>query len=246
MSGTEIATIVPTRIRTIAATTPDEMVQTQAHLTAWCDHKLAEIADDKLEFGCMEDAAAKHGFDVGGIRRRLGKLKAKREFYEKIRAAVQAGYVIVPNFPINVFAIRTTREEPTGTCEASSRYGLSDLGQAPSLAPVGEGKNVSPWPITETDNTGRRNPDTGKEEDRFYRYATEFKDVAFPVAIVKPQIIEATGEALKKLLFDEVGIVRDSAKGDPIIIGRIRERGVRGGGKEVSFFVAWWLDLDTL
>jgi len=245
MTGTEIATLDPPRIRTIAATTPDEMVHTQAQLVAWCDQKLAEISDDKLEFGCMEDAAAKHGFDVGGIRRRLGKLKAKREFYEKVREAVQAGYVIVPNFPINVFAIRTTKSEPqSNPQESTHKYHLDDMGQAATLSPAGEGKNVNPWPETATYETSLVRD--GKPVDGFRREVLAFKDVAFPVAIVKPQIIEATGEALKKLIFDEVGIVRNSAQGDPIIIGRIRERGVRSGGKEVSFFIAWWLDLDTL
>jgi hypothetical protein len=244
MAGTEIATTAPAPVRTIAATTPEDMARAQVQVLAWCDDKLKQIEEDRLEFGVMEDAARGAGFDIQAIRRRLSKLKPKREFYEKIRAAVEAGYVIVPNFPITLFAIRTTKESPTGSDTDRHKYGLSDLGQNPSLAPAGEGQNVNPWPATETENVGRRNQETGKDEDYFYRRATEFKDVAFPVAIVKPQIIEATGEALKKLIFDEIGIVRDSTHGDPIVIGRIRERG--RGGKEISFFVAWWLDLADL
>lgn len=242
MSGTEIATRNP--LQTIVALTPAQMAESQGLLQQWCDDKLKEIEEDRLEFGVQEDAAKAYGFDVSAIRRRLSKLRAKREFYEKVKAAVDAGYVVVPNFPITIFAIRTTKDAPSGHDSSSREDGLTDIRQHATLGPAGDGQYVSEWPATQTErDTFTRD---GKEVVEFNRYALEFKDVRFPVSLVKPQVLEATGEAMKKLIFDEIGLVSDNPRGDPIVIGRIRERGVRFGGKEVSFFIAWWLDLASL
>lgn len=61
---------------------------------------------------------------------------------------------------------------------------------------------------------------------------------------VKPQIIEATGRALSKKIFDWLGVAPSYRAVDPMVIGCIKHWKKHQG--PLHFFVAWWLDTDTL
>lgn len=67
--------------------------------------------------------------------------------------------------------------------------------------------------------------------------------------MAKPQIMEATGQAMAAKIFDELGILPDpKPKKDPMIIGTIIDpRGVYGRERRrVSFIIAWHLNVRDL
>jgi hypothetical protein len=69
----------------------------------------------------------------------------------------------------------------------------------------------------------------------------------FPLNVARPQIMEATAQAMVAKCFDEIGICPQTKQADPLIIGRIATK--RRGWQEpsmISFLIAWHLDLRTL
>ena len=74
-------------------------------------------------------------------------------------------------------------------------------------------------------------------------WADEFQDVGFPFTMAKPQILDATGKAMARKIFDEVGILpRRRAKGDPMVVGRIIYKGSGYDEKSISFLITWFVD----
>jgi hypothetical protein len=94
-----------------------------AKMIAWAKARIEKVdVDLQVEEGAR-DAAIEHKFVAAPFDRRIKALARSRTFYEKILAAVEAGFVIVPNFAMNVFAIRTKAAKPrsaTSTWEASA------------------------------------------------------------------------------------------------------------------------------
>jgi hypothetical protein len=159
-----------------------------------------------------------------------------------MKAALEAGYVIVPNFPIDIFAIRTKRETPIGQ-EKDYSWAIHD--QKSERPALGEGEYFDSKPsVVHEEYTVNKD---GKELTKHRYYPEAFLPVDFPVKLVHPQVLDATGRAMALKAFDELGILPSRrAKGDPMIIGQIIHK--KTGGKEtrVSFLVAWWLTEDDL
>jgi hypothetical protein len=85
-------------------------------------------------------------------------------YYEKIKAAVEAGYLIVPNFPIDVFAVRVKRakqREATATYEYRADYKTAKA----ELLPAGEGRYVDDTIYTVNESYDKKLPD-GKNRAR--------------------------------------------------------------------------------
>jgi hypothetical protein len=249
---TDIATLPETMPTAVVALTQDQMAAAQATLVAWCDERIAEAETEAREMNDIGFVAKERGFSANSAAVRERKAKARMVFYGKVRLAIEAGYVIVPNFPVNIFAIRTNRKAPSGEMTRDS-YGHRDHFEqgAPGL-PVGDGRNVSNVAIADrtTDRVPVK-PGSTEMETEYIAWPVDFDDrfeLGMPVHLVRPQILESTSEAMEKLLFDEFGLVRDDARmtrsgrakaSDPIIVGRIIDR---RNGRMFSFFVAWWLD----
>ena len=96
----------------VIAHNANEMQAAQVELATWADAKMRETQTLEREAEDGLDAAVRNGWRTKPLEHSLGLLKKQREFYHKIAAAVRLGYVIVPNFPADVFAIRTTRRAP--------------------------------------------------------------------------------------------------------------------------------------
>ena len=61
----------------------------------------------------------------------------------------------------------------------------------------------------------------------------------FPVSAIKPVVLEATDIAMADKIFDTLHIAR---RGDPFILGTIKGENY----SELTFFVAWFLDLNEV
>lgn len=239
---TNIAVVEPTdadKNLTLVALTPADMAPAQAALAEWCDRKIASL---ELEFSDLQEnheVMNRAGLSQKGIvpaLNRMGKLIA---YYEKIKAAVAAGYLIVPNFPIDVFAVRVKRaKQPEGTYE--SKWG--GFVAHPELLPAGTGRYVDDK-VEFRDESFTEQID-GKEKHIRQFVTGDYNDVAFPVIAVKPTVLTATTRAMALRIFDEIGTVENRSGRDPIVVGRLIDP--RGNRRVTTFFIAWWLNTADL
>jgi hypothetical protein len=232
----------------VSATTPLEMSQAQDSLIAWCGRKIEMMKREAAELAENLAIAIKNKWKTDTLRRHSALAAKRVTFYEKIKAALEAGYCIVPNFPIDLFAIRTDRKKPNkkwyfGTYEAGAWHFMQPAAQLP----VGEGEYKSVHPLVQTDvDTEVKDGITKKH---YSEHATDFDDVTFPIKMAKPKIMEATSRAMALKIFDQFGLFAQGT-GDPIITGEIVDP--RNNAKSsihirrVTFIVAWHLDVRDL
>jgi hypothetical protein len=160
------------------------------------------------------------------------------EYYEKIKGALLAGYYIVPNFPIQMFAIRSKRgRKPKGY---STNYWTSHEQKANEL-PSGEGDYQNPFPLR------YRNSEKVGDKYETMNYPTEWDNMEFPITMAKAPIMEAATTALGLKIFDQIGVMPATRKKeDPVIIGQIFHKRGPGSVKRVSFMIAWHLNTNML
>ena len=229
---------VPDVSRTIVvAMTPEELEASRKTIVDFCDKKLSSLRKEIRELNENLTIAKKHGWRTVTLRSAVGRMTSRIKFYEKIRAASQAGYLIVPDFPVEVFEVRTIRKAPPGKTGRYS-YSVPDI-QTESPA-IGVGKYVSNAPMVEKFDT---RDNQGKEIKMWAQ--SDFMDVEFPVTIAHPHILSATAAAMRLKIFDEIGLVSKNVRHDPIVVGVVKRRDGYSW-KQVNFFIAWWLNVENL
>lgn len=246
--STNTTHLIPTPVQDVVvlARTPDEMAVSQRGLQAWAEQKLAAERGQLAE--TEENLAhAKRGkYQTTRWQRQVLLARNRVIYYEKILAALEAGYYIVPNFPnVDTLVIRTKREQPPGQrLESNWRTPPVPAVKADSLS-IGMGHYVNPEPVVST-WTGVKKDSDGKEVKMYYASASGFADVDFPFSVVRPQILKDFNHALELRLFDEIGVLpARRRKGDPMVIGTIKRR--EGYTEhEVSFLISWWVDTRDL
>jgi hypothetical protein len=233
----------------LVACDPQEMAASQANLTVWVKQKVAAVKYELEELTTAYDTATKNGWDSDALERQVDKAALQVTYYEKMLGAVEAGFTIIPNFPIDLFAIRVSRNLPAVRPEqGNSAYWWPTLAdeKAQALA-AGEGRYVSP--TQRVRNEEHRETKDGKEIIVRTVTPTSFGEVEFPLIAARPVVMDAAHEAMALQLFDQIGICpKQTPKGDPLIIGQIFLPPVRSHTprKLVSFLIAWHLNLNDL
>jgi hypothetical protein len=225
---------------TLVALSPADMAVAQTDLATWCAHKIEAVKRELADLETNLELATEHGWKHESVEASLRRCRKRVDYYEKIRLAVEAGYVIVPNFPIDAFAVRVKRGSPR---YAQATYeGSSAFNSKAEQLPAGEGRYVDDRVFTRSVHYTEEIQ--GKQVPKTQYLADSYDDVDFPVTLVKPAILQATGRAMALRLFDEMGTVSNQVGRDPIVVGRLLDP--RGNRRCVTFFVAWWLDPETL
>lgn len=233
----------------VSAFTPHEMLNANQALIAWCEQKIAAVKSEASELLAAFKQAVEKKWKSSTLKRHADLAAKRVTFYEKIKVALEEGFYIVPNFPVDLFAIRTERAFPArklviGTYKASGWH----FKQPAQLLPAGEGEYKPTDPLVTT------SVDTHKEGDKtvtkYIEQATEWGDIEFPVQMAKPKIMEAVSRAMALKIFDQFGLFSQTA-GDPIIVGEIidpRSAGYQAHNnkRRVSFIIAWRLDTKDL
>lgn len=229
----------------VTATTPQEMQESNSALVRWCEHKLALLKAEAKELKEAFEHAVAHKWKASTLKNQADRATKKITFFEKIKAALEAGYYIVPNFPVDVFMIRTDRESPRskvvmGTYKASSW----PFKQGPGKLPIGEGdyKPCDPL-VVENSST-----DPSTKKTTYTEWATEWGDIDFPVVMAKPTIMEAVSRAMAYKIFDQFSLFKPGS-GDPIIVGEIVDGTAAWhpqNSRRVTFIIAWRLDTKDL
>ena len=228
-----------------------EMVAAKAGIQAWLERKLQSIEDEIVSLQAVHDSAVKHKWKSSTFKGQLQREKQKQLYYGKLLAACNAGFVIVPNMDVDVFAIRVKR---TNT-RAKSAFNKA-TGYAPSAPriddeteerlPVGEGRYESPEQKVDTLRWDEKN-EKNEIVHKVKSYAVDFAELEFPLAVAHPLVMDATARAMSMKIFDRIGIVRNrqQTSGDPIVLGQVTRK-IGWQLKTASFLIAWYLDPRTL
>ena len=232
---------------TVIATSPKDMEAGQRSFILWAARKIQAIKKDIAEAQEQLSICIEKKWKTDAWRKQVAKAERRAEFYRKIKMALEAGYYIVPPFPVDIFAIRTKRNSPL-------RYdsGHSDNhDQAAQALTIGDGRYVDPKPRRNSYSDTETQRDGTKKAITYY-YAAGFDEVDFPFKLARSEIKEATLKAMSLKLFDRFGILPRVRKPDPIVCGQIlvpdrpSPRWRQGDREAITFFVAWWLDTRTL
>lgn len=227
----------------VIARNPQEMRAAQDQLTLWASDKLRTAELALAEEEGKRAAAKEAGIDLTAYSRSVALAKESVVFYEKLKAAISEGYCIVPNFPIGVIAVRTTEKDAPEE-RSESQYGYPQLPEVlPSNSPVGAGDYVSPG-LSATHSIEETQDDAGKTRKMKVSTTKGYRDVSFPAALARVEILKSLGDALKLKIFDDIGMLPNTSRRntDPMLIGRIH----RKTGPTVSFLISWWVDTKAL
>lgn len=238
----------------LVARNPAEMQAARADMTAWLKGKLSEVELEVRELNASLSEARDHGWSTSALTRQRNKAVGQETFYFKLLTAVEAGYMIIPEFPIDIFAIRVTRSgvRQGSVTERGQWANPTVPDERPDVAAVGEGEYKSPSQLIRTTTRTEKN-DKGESVTVKTARPTDFGELVFPLQAARPVVMNATAEAMALKVFDQIGICRPirgesqwQGKGDPLIIGQIL--GQRSGytQKHVSFIIAWHLNLNDL
>jgi len=220
----------------VYATDPQGLQNAHGDLRAWAVAKVTECKSELEEQEAILQQAIRGHWGRGRIERLINRGSKRLLFYEKIVMALDAGYLVIPNMPMDTIAIRTTRKKPSGA-PGSTWTSFAQTGQ---LLPVGEGEFKNPIPRRELYSEEYEEKGVSKTRDRAIPDA--WRELEFPIELANPQLIEKANQALSKKLFDELGFVRDASnsRGDPILVGRLRNPITNR--LDVTFFLGWRLD----
>lgn len=259
----------------LIATGPAEMQEAQGDIRLRLEQKLSVIEREIVETNAALNEARRNNWATGALTSARNRLVDDETYYNKVLAAVEAGHTIIPEFPIEVFAVRRgeletgKRQEFIGVVSAGETW-LSHPTE-PDCAPAGVGEYRNPEPFTSTSTRENRTPGAQERgEPRWYttvrRTGNPVGPMSFPSMTARSPIMRATAKAMEDKVFDQVGVclpVEKAAKGrvikpqprrrapsaavgDPLVIGQVVHKQVGSRQKVVSFIIAWHLDLNQL
>lgn len=221
----------------VVARNPGEMQVAQSQLIDWAAKKTEEKKALHMELQENLRIATESGWRTSTLKRAVANAQKEMEFYVKVHAALEAGYCIIPNMDIDVFAIRTTRKKP------KKGYGdrWQNREQKSSKPALGDGRYVDSSP-TELEHQVKGKNSSGQEITRYKAWAEDFQEVGFPFQMAKPQILDSTSKAMARKVFDDIGVLpQRTRRGDPMVVGRIIHR--KGyTDHTISFLITWFVD----
>lgn len=227
-----------------------EMQGATAQVRAFLEDKIAEIDTELAEMSAAYQVAKSRKWSSQPLANQVSRIRKRKTYYDKLLGAVNAGYTIVPNMPCDVFVIRTNRATPQARELVSShQYSVPELADIdPPMLPAGEGHHESPQQRNYV--TSFQQPMTdGTQQTRYRRVGVRmYQGIEFPLAVAHPVVMSATDHAMKKLIFDRIGIVPQGTmrrQADPIVLGQIMTKSGYHT-KIASFLIAWHLDLRSL
>lgn len=221
--------------RELTALLPHEMVTAQHDLIEWCDKKIAFVQSECKELYDAYERAKKMKWKDKPLYNLHRSALQRLNYYQKVKGALEAGYYIVPNFPIQMFAIRTKSK-----LEDSHVYHYwSDHQQDAQQLPANEGEYKNPFPVI---GRSTREVDGKTLREDMIEGWDEFE---FPLTMAKPITMDATSRAMALKIFDQLGVLPPTRKEDPVIIGQIKlKKGYTT--KLVSFMIAWHLNTNMI
>ncbi len=233
-------TILPGGNLLLSASTEEGYQNAVATMVAWIDAKMERVKVEQDELQENIEVAKRNKWRTSALKRAATRTKGRWLFYRKLKAAIQAGYHIIPAIPnLEVIAVRRKEGKAPRKSKIMHSRWESALSVPATRLDVGEGQYAPPNLPTTVTPIGQ----TAKGVDR-YEYTTDgtYDDVEFPVAVVKPEIMEETSRAMTLRIFDSVAVMPPSRhKGDPLVVGVI-EHPTNPYHDGFYFGIAWWFN----
>lgn len=233
----------------VVARNPAEMQVAQHELCVWAADRVVKAEAELAEAEGSLEQAKKSKWRQTGFKTHVRHAIERLKYYRKVRAALEDGYVIVPNFDLDIFAIRTTKTDPKHKVLSSTWHkpGADEFEQDSNRPAMGMGQYYDAWPDLARRTSKVKDKD-GKITVKENAHPKGWRAVDFPYKLAKPQILSDTSKAMARKIFDKIGITphRRVRKQDPMIIGQIVCKGRPGQEKHLSFLIAWWVDQTDL
>lgn len=251
----------------LVATSPIEMQAAQGDLQSWLEQRLTILERDIIEANAALNEARTNGWATAALTSARNRAVDEETFYNKILAAVEAGYVPIPDFPIQIFAVRRGGEprQETRTFIGVHEGRNTGMGQPvpPDSAPAGAGDYRNPEPALWSTTRENKLATPENKQPRYYttvtRYSHPAAPISFPRGSARSPVMRATARAMKEKTFDQIGVClpttavaggrqvqRGTRAGDPLIIGQVVHKRVGSQQKIASFIIAWHLNLEEL
>lgn len=229
--------------RHLIALAPYDLPIAQRELAEWCRAHIVALGRELREQRTNLRECRRMLWRSNGWTNAIARTRKRMIYFAKLQAAVRAGYLVVPNFDVDVIAVRVGRLTPDAA--------VGEETATPDVLPPGRGRYVDDALV------GHHETKTWKDHNQKEQSRQEFhpshfgEQLDFPGALVKPAILDAANRAMALRLFDRIGIVRGRRRSDPILVGQIIDprtprHSLRWSPKCVSFFVAWWLNTEDL
>ncbi len=228
----------------VSAESPPDFQVAQGILVEWARNKVASVAAEHAECEGAYLHAKKCKWKSDVLQRQTEKAKKRLEYYQKILAALEAGYVIVPPFPFDVFAIRTTTKKPTKYVICNKQACEPYLKQDAKTLPVGEGEYQNPFPIVDYSWQPDGKDSAGNVVERRKWFIRGWDEMEFPMSMSKPHIMQAANRAMALRIFDEFCIFEEGS--DPMILGCVKSQKIGYSQRSVYFMIAWNLNTKDL
>lgn len=244
----------------LVATSPVEMEASRDEMKAHLEQKLTVIERDIVEANAALNEARRNGWATGVLLSARNRLVDDETYYNKILAAVEAGHTIIPDFPIQVFAVRTSKPDRANSYNTTDR-GLHAPAK-PDCSPAGAGEYRSPDPEVDTTwGTSYVNSEGRTVHPHVsHRTGRPSGPITFPSHTARSPIMKATAAAMADKTFDQIGVclpvatapaarqvqTRAARAGDPLVIGQVVRKAEGSRQKVVSFIIAWHLNLNDL
>lgn len=117
----------------LVALAPSDLLAAQTNLVNWCDEKVKSIHREAADLRENLQIAKDNKWRTNGLSAALARAEKRVPFYEKIKAAVGAGYLIVPNFPVDIFAMRVSKAAPKSQSAEPGSWGAPAIEVKPEL-----------------------------------------------------------------------------------------------------------------
>lgn len=253
----------------LTALNPAEMQASQADMRAHLEQRLTVIEREIIEANAALSEARRNGWATGALTSARNRLVDDETYYNKILMALEAGHAIIPEFPVEVFAVRQgvpegpVKQTYIGAVNAADTY--TGRPANADCAPAGMGEYRNPEPKTFRNTVENKSPGSQERgEPRYYttihRTGRSVGPIVFPSMTARSPIMHATAAAMKDKVFDQIGVclpvvpargerrvvTRTRRMGDPLVIGQILHKSVGSKQKCVSFIIAWYLNLNDL
>jgi hypothetical protein len=245
----------------VVAKTREDMEAAQLQLRGWVAQKIAALEQEGVEAQTNLDMAIKRKWATTAFRRALTIVQGRVGYYKRMEAALQAGYIIMPDMPGMTIAVRTSQRKPRHTTRESRAWNTTLPSATSDGSPPGKGRYISPNIKYDTWSQNSAPDAQGRVATKHLARARNFDpEFTFPIKFVKPEIFDETSRAMMHKIFDEIGIIGIGSPKpgerlpsttvtrvdrDPIVLGRIvRYEGVKRF--TCAFLITWWLDTKAL
>jgi hypothetical protein len=230
---------------TVVANTTSELPALQAPLLGWARKKLEEAREEHAELLEAIDEARKANWKLAALQGAARKAAARYSFYDKVVAALDAGYMLFPPVPnADIIAFRAVGRNPgvdPWLDQEGWRGSPNTEVQMSTPLPKGEGEYLDPVAHYALVRTYKDDKNNERKEWK----ALDLEDPTFPLLMGKPQIIRATNAAMEQKIFDEIRMFPFERRptGDPCILGSIVDR---RNGKSLYFLISWRINASDL